>query len=324
MPNFHIPTSFKIKEGGSDNQQSFIVGPLERGYGVTIGNGLRRVLLSSMPGAAITSVRMDDVLHEFATIKGVKEDVTDMILNLKGVRFKLLESNPDKVQLTLKGPRMFTAGDIQSSGGDQFEILNPELHIATLNDEAEISIELRIQRGRGYVPADENKLPDYPIGTIFIDSIFSPVVRATYEVIQLQGAEDEDLEMLELMIETDGSLAPQEAANYAAKMLIDHVRIFVTEDIKLITEPESEIDEEVLRIRNELKRSIDELELSVRSYNCLQAAEIKNISDLVSKEEQEMLRYKNFGRKSLTELNEKLAELGLHFGMDIDKYMSEE
>ncbi len=323
MPNFHIPTSFKIQEGGSANQQSFIVGPLERGYGITIGNGLRRVLLSSMPGAAITSIRMDNVLHEFATIKGVKEDVTDIILNLKGVRFKLLNSNPDKVQLTLKGPHIFTAGDINNTD-DQFEILNPGLHIATLNEDAELNIELRVQRGRGYVPADENKLPDYPIGTIFIDSIFSPVVRATYEVIQLQGAENENLEMLELMIETDGSLAPQEAANYAAKMLIDHVRIFVTEDIKLITEPESEIDEEVLRIRNELRRSIDELELSVRSYNCLQAAEIKNISDLVSKEEQEMLRYKNFGRKSLTELNEKLAELGLHFGMDIDKYMSEE
>ena len=323
MPNFHIPTSFKIQDGGSANQQSFIVGPLERGYGITIGNGLRRVLLSSMPGAAITSIRMDNVLHEFATIKGVKEDVTDIILNLKGVRFKLLNSNPDKVQLTLKGPHIFTAGDINNTD-DQFEILNPGLHIATLNEDAELNIELRVQRGRGYVPADENKLPDYPIGTIFIDSIFSPVVRATYEVIQLQGAENENLEMLELMIETDGSLAPQEAANYAAKMLIDHVRIFVTEDIKLITEPESEIDEEVLRIRNELRRSIDELELSVRSYNCLQAAEIKNISDLVSKEEQEMLRYKNFGRKSLTELNEKLAELGLHFGMDIDKYMSEE
>lgn len=323
MPNFHMPTSFKIKDDSTESRQTFVVGPLERGYGITIGNALRRVLLSSMPGAAITSVRMDNVLHEFATIEGVKEDVTDIVLNLKGVRFKLLESNPDKVQLTLKGTHNFTAKDI-SNGEDQFEILNPDHHIATLNEDAELSIELRIQRGRGYVPADQNKLPDYPIGTIFIDSIFSPVVRATHEVIQLQGAEDEDLEMLELTVETDGSIPPQEAVNYAAKMLIDHVRIFVTEDIKLITEPESEIDEEVLRIRNELKRSIDELELSVRSYNCLQAAEIKNIADLVSKEEQEMLRYKNFGRKSLTELNDKLAELGLHFGMDIDKYMAEE
>jgi len=323
MPNFHVPTSFKVKDGGSANRQNFIVGPLERGYGITIGNGLRRVLLSSMPGAAITSIRMDNVLHEFGMIAGVKEDVTDIILNLKGVRFKLLDSNPDKVQLTLKGPHVFTAGDIKN-GEDQFEILNPDLHIATLNDEAELVIEIRIQRGRGYVPADQNKLPDYPIGTIFIDSIFSPVVRAKYVVTQLQGGEDEDLEMLDLDVETDGSLNPEEAVNYAAKMLIDHVRVFVTEDIKLITEPESEIDEEVLRIRNELKRSIDELELSVRSYNCLQAAEIKSISDLVSKEEQEMLRYKNFGRKSLTELNEKLSELGLHFGMDIDKYMAEE
>ena len=276
-----------------------------------------------MPGAAITSVRIDGVLHEFSTIDGVKEDVTDIILNLKGVRFKLLESKPEKVLLTLKGPGEFTAADI-GKDTTQFEILNPDLHIATLNEDAEVNVEMRIMRGRGYVTADMNKLPDYPIGTIFIDSIFSPVVRATYEVIQLQGAENENLETLNLTVETDGSLTPEEAVNYAAKMLIDHVRIFVTEDIKLITEPESELDEEVLRIRNELRRSIDELELSVRSYNCLQAAEIKTISDLVAKEEQEMLRYKNFGRKSLTELNEKLAELGLHFGMDVDKYISEE
>ncbi len=323
MPNFNVPTSFKTLDDGSDTKRTFAVTPLERGYGITIGNSLRRVLLSSMPGAAITSVRIDGVLHEFSTIDGVKEDVTDIILNLKGVRFKLLESKPEKVLLTLKGPGEFTAADI-GKDTTQFEILNPDLHIATLNEDAEVNVEMRIMRGRGYVTADMNKLPDYPIGTIFIDSIFSPVVRATYEVIQLQGAENENLETLNLTVETDGSLTPEEAVNYAAKMLIDHVRIFVTEDIKLITEPESELDEEVLRIRNELRRSIDELELSVRSYNCLQAAEIKTISDLVAKEEQEMLRYKNFGRKSLTELNEKLAELGLHFGMDVDKYISEE
>jgi len=323
MPNFHIPTSFKLLEGGTETKQTFVVTPLERGYGITIGNSLRRVLLSSMPGAAITSVRIDGVLHEFSTIPGVKEDVTDIILNLKGVRFKLLESKPEKVMLTMKGPADFKAGDIGKEN-NQFEILNPDLHIATLNEDAEVNMELRIMRGRGYVPAEMNKLPDYPIGTIFIDSIFSPVVKSTYEVIQLQGAENENLETLQLTVETDGSLAPEEAVNYAAKMLIDHVRIFVTEDIKLITEPESELDEEVLRIRNELKRSIDELELSVRSYNCLQAAEIRSIADLVSKEEQEMLRYKNFGRKSLTELNEKLAELGLHFGMDVDKYITED
>lgn len=323
MPNFNIPTSFKLLDGGTDSKKTFAVTPLERGYGITIGNSLRRVLLSSMPGAAITSVRIDGVLHEFSTIEGVKEDVTDIILNLKGVRFKLLESKPEKVTLSLKGPHEFKAGDI-AKDSNEFEILNPDHHIATLNEDAEVNIELRIMRGRGYVPADMNKLPDYPIGTIFVDSIFSPVVRTSYEVIQLQGAENENLETLHLNVETDGSLTPEEAVNYAAKMLIDHVRIFVTEDIKLITEPESELDEEVLRIRNELKRSIDELELSVRSYNCLQAAEIKTISDLVAKEEQEMLRYKNFGRKSLTELNEKLAELGLHFGMEVDKYIAEE
>ncbi len=323
MPNFSIPLSYKTLEGGSATRKTFVITPLERGYGITIGNSLRRVLLSSMPGAAITNIRIDGVQHEFSTIKGVKEDVTDIILNLKGVRFKLLESKPEKVNLSLKGPGIWTAGDI-GKDNTQFEILNPDHHIATLNEDAELNVELRIMRGRGYVPADMNKLPDFPIGTIFIDSIFSPVTRTTYEVIQLQGAENESLETLQLTVETDGSLAPEEAVNYAAKMLIDHVRIFVTEDIKLITEPESELDEEVLRIRTELKRSIDELELSVRSYNCLQAAEIRSIADLVSKEEQEMLRYKNFGRKSLTELNEKLAELGLHFGMDIDKYISEE
>ena len=210
MPNFHVPTSFKVKDGDSPNRQSFVVGPLERGYGITIGNSLRRVLLSSMPGAAITSIRVDNMLHEFSTIPGVKEDGTDVILNLKGVRFKLLDSNPDKVQLSLKGPHVFTAGDINTGEG-QFEILNPEHHIATLNEDAELNLELRIQRGRGYVSADQNKLPDYPIGTIFIDSIFSPVTRATYEVTQLQGGENEDLESLELVVETDGSLTPEEA-----------------------------------------------------------------------------------------------------------------
>ncbi len=325
MPNFNIPTSYtKLEKESGPNKETFVVEPLERGYGITLGNSLRRILLSSVPGVAITSLRIDGILHEFSTIPGVREDVTEIVLNLKSVRFKLVDPKPDKVQLELKGPGVWVAGDIGEKSS-QFEILNPDLHIATLNDDADVKIELRIGKGRGYVPAHQNKPPDYPIGTIFIDSIFSPVMSTTFEVIQLQGGEDEDLERLQLVVATDGSITPEEALSYSGNLMIQHLNAFVTEETaQQIHEPDSEVDEEVLRIRNELKRSIDELELSVRSYNCLQAANIKNIADLVSKDVHEMLRFKNFGRKSLSELTEKLAELGLHFGMDIDQYLKED
>lgn len=323
MPNFKIPDSYTIIEEQGEFDKTFAVAPLERGYGITLGNSLRRVLLSSIPGAAIVSVRIDGALHEFTTLPGILEEVPHIILNLKGVRIKLLEPKPDKVFIDLKGPYEFTAADI-GKDNTQFKILNPDHHIATLNEDAHLSMELRIARGRGYVPAEQNKLPDYPLGTIFLDAIFSPIKRVAYEVEQLPGAEGEFKEKLHLRIITDGSITPEDSLSYAAKLLVDHLSVFVKESTDLVQEPVTEVDDEVLRIRNELKRSIDELELSVRSYNCLQAAEIKTIADLVSKEESEMLRYKNFGRKSLAELNEKLAELGLHFGMDVEKYLKED
>lgn len=325
MPNFNIPSSYtKLEKENGPNKETFVVEPLERGYGITLGNSLRRILLSSVPGVAITSLRIDGVLHEFSTIPGVREDVTEIVLNLKSVRFKLVDPKPDKILVDLKGPGDFKAFDI-GKDNPQFEILNPDTHICSLNDDADAKMELRIGKGRGYVPAHQNKPPDYPIGTIFIDSIFSPVVSASFEVIQLQGGEDEDLEKLQLTIETDGSITPEEALSYAANLVVQHMQAFIIEETtQQIHEPDSEVDEEVLRIRNELKRSIDELELSVRSYNCLQAANIKSISDLVSKDVHEMLRFKNFGRKSLSELTEKLSELGLHFGMDIDQYLRED
>ena len=325
MSNFNIPNSYtKLEQGNGPNTGTFIVEPLERGYGITLGNSLRRILLSSVPGVAITSLRIDGVLHEFSTIPGVREDVTEIVLNLKSVRFKLVDPKPDKILVDLKGPGDFKAYDI-GKDNPQFEILNPDTHICSLNDDADAKMELRIGKGRGYVPAHQNKPPDYPIGTIFIDSIFSPVVSASFEVIQLQGGEDTDLEKLQLEIETDGSITPEEALSYAANLVVQHMQAFIIEETaQQIHEPDSEVDEEVLRIRNELKRSIVELELSVRSYNCLQAANIKSISDLVSKDVHEMLRFKNFGRKSLSELTEKLSELGLHFGMDIDQYLRED
>jgi len=325
MSNFNIPNSYtKLEQGNGPNTGTFIVEPLERGYGITLGNSLRRILLSSVPGVAITSLRIDGVLHEFSTIPGVREDVTEIVLNLKSVRFKLVDPKPDKILVDLKGPGDFKAYDI-GKDNPQFEILNPDTHICSLNDDADAKMELRIGKGRGYVPAHQNKPPDYTIGTIFIDSIFTHDVRASFEVIQLQGGEDTDLEKLQLEIETDGSITPEEALSYAANLVVQHMQAFIIEETaQQIHEPDSEVDEEVLRIRNELKRSIDELELSVRSYNCLQAANIKSISDLVSKDVHEMLRFKNFGRKSLSELTEKLSELGLHFGMDIDQYLRED
>jgi DNA-directed RNA polymerase subunit alpha len=324
MPNFNIPESYSINEENSTEfSKEFVISPLERGYGITMGNALRRVLLSSVPGAAIVSIRVENALHEFQALEGVVEDLTDVVLNFKGVSFKLLESKPEKVNVSIKGPHVFTAGDI-GDGNTQFEVLNPDLHIATVNEGAELNIEIRISRGRGYVPAEGNQLPDFPIGTIFIDSIFSPILNVSFDVKTIQGAEGEYQESLNMTVTTDGSLTPEEAMAYASKMIVGHVKMFIKEDTSLISEPVSEVDEEMLRVRNELKRSIDELELSVRSYNCLQAAEIKYIHDLVDKEESEMLRFKNFGRKSLTELNEKLSELGLHFGMDVDKYLKDE
>jgi DNA-directed RNA polymerase subunit alpha len=304
----------------SSTYGKFIVQPLERGFGATIGNAFRRVLLSSLQGAAITHVRIDNVQHEFSTIQGVVEDMSEIILNLKQVRLKLINKRPDRVLIHLKGTAEFKAGDIQKESPD-FEVLNPDLVIATLNKDADFSIELRIGRGRGYVPAEENKLPDQPIGMISIDSIFNPIVKVNYSVENTRVGHRTDYERLILEVWTDGSVTPDDALTYSGQILKDHIEQFISFEVQPEHEETSEIDEDALRIRKLLKMSVDELELSVRSHNCLKAADIQSIADLVRRDEQEMLKFRNFGRKSLQELSKILEEKGLYFGMDVDKYL---
>ena len=303
----------------TDTYGKFSIQPLERGYGVTVGNALRRVLLTSLPGAAITNVKIEGVLHEFSTISGVKDDMADIVQNLKGVRFKLSDSKVDNVKIRLKGKHVFTAADIQAAT-DQFEILNPDHYITEINAKGSIELEIRIGVGKGYVPSEDNELPNAPIGTLAIDSIFNPVTKVTYNVQPVPGAKD-PIEILNVEVVTDASVTPQDAISYSATVLIDHLRLVEALAKPEVLEVTEQISEEVIKIRNLLNLTIDEMELSVRSHNCLQAAGIKYIYELVSKEEGEMLKYKNFGRKSLTELVEKLDEMGISFGMDVDKYL---
>lgn len=321
MPNFQIPTNVKLDEdSATDTFARFTYEPLERGYGVTVGNAFRRILMSSIPGAAITAIKVDGVHHEFSTIDGVVEDVSEIILNLKQVKIRLGETKYEKVSLEINGAGELKAGQI-GEGQAEFEILNPDHHILTMDEDADFTLEIMLGRGRGYVPAEKNKLPEAPIGMIFIDSIFSPVTNANFTVEELQTAEKENMEKMTLDITTDGSIEPANALGYAAQLMLDHLQPFMQFESGEIKEPEKKVDEEVLQIRKQLQRSIDELELSVRAYNCLKSANIETIADLVEKEESQMLKYKNFGKKSLQELVEKLGELGLEFGMDVDRYM---
>lgn len=317
-----MPEGIQVEEASEFSGQ-FTVQPLERGYGVTIGNALRRVLLSSLEGVAITALKIDGVQHEFSTIKGVTEDAADVILNLKGVRFRAKEGADTNIHLTLKGPGTWTAKDIGEATND-YEILNTDHHIATLSDDADLSIELRVEHGRGYVPADENKRADDPIGVIAIDAIFTPIKNVKYSVKPTRVGQKIDYERLSMEIDTDGSVTAEDALAQAASILRDHVNLFISmEGEPQPTEEEKEVDAEVQRIRELLSQPVDELDLSVRAHNCLKAANIKNIGDLVRREESEMLKFRNFGRKSLQELIQVLEERGLHFGMEVDKYMEE-
>ncbi len=300
----------------------FLIQPLDRGYGITLGNAMRRVLLTSIPGAAVTHVKIEGVDHEFSTIKGIKDDVADIIMNLKKVRFKLMDNNPDKVNLSLKGKRIVTAQDIQSVS-DQFEILNPDQYITEVNTSGKIEMELRIGIGKGYVPSEENELPNLTVGTLSIDSIFNPVTNVSYSVKPVPGAK-EPIEILTVEVETDGSINPKDAISYSATYIREHLKFVEAIANPEILEISKGVSDETLALRNLLNQAIDEMELSVRSFNCLQAAGIKYIHELVSKEENQMLKYKNFGRKSLTELVEKLSSMGLNFGMDTTKIMAEE
>ncbi len=301
----------------------FIVQPLEKGFGVTIGNAMRRVLLSSLPGNAITAFRVDGVLHEFTSIPGIVEDVPEIVLNLKQVRLKLINKKANRVVVPLKGPGELTAGDLQKASPD-LEILNPSLHIATLNADVNGEIDIRLGRGIGYVTAEENKTPDQPAGVITVDSIFTPIRNVRYFVETTRVGQQTDYEKLTLEVETDGSIPPEDALAHAGRILRDHIQLFINFD----SEPESpkeetEQDAEFQRLRKILMTPVDELELSVRSHNCLRAANIKTIADLVRREESELLKFRNFGRKSLAELAEIIEAEKLHFGMEVDKYIKD-
>ena len=299
----------------------FTAEPFERGLGITIGNSLRRILLSSLQGAAITSVKIDGVLHEFSTIPGTKEDMTEIILNLKEVRLKLHTEGPKTIRIKTEGPKVLKAGDILT--GDAVEILNPDHYIATLSRDGKLSMEMLVKMGRGYVPAERNKEENQPVGTIPMDAIFSPTKKVNYTVTNARVGQITDYDKLTLEVWTDGSLNPEEAIAHSAKILKDQLSIFITFEEEEEEEAEmsySEDEEEKEGINENLLRSVDELELSVRSANCLKHANIKLIGDLVQKTEAEILATKNFGRKSLNEIKDILAEMGLSLGMKLDNW----
>ena len=295
----------------------FVAEPFERGFGNTIGNSLRRILLSSIQGAAITSVRIKGVLHEFSTVPGVREDVTDIILNLKEVRLKLFSEGPETIKIKGKDEGEIKAADISTN--NNVEILNPDLHIATLSKDADLDMEMTVKRGKGYVPAEMNKEDIQPVGTIPIDAIFSPIRRVNYNITHARVGQVTDYDSLSFEVWTDGSLRPDDAIAYAARILQDQLTIFINfeeEPIAIGPEPV----EEKPKFNENLYRSIEELELSVRSANCLKNANIKHIWELVHKTETEMLRTKNFGRKSLNEIKEILTEMGLTLGMKLENF----
>ena len=325
MNNYGIqmPEGVEVDEA-SESHGRFVVGPLERGFGVTIGNALRRVLLSSLQGTAITAIKIDGVQHEFSTIPGVSEDVSDIILNLKDVRFRSDEFQEANLHLSLEGPGKWTAADINEAT-PEFEVLNPDLHIATLAEDATVNVDLRIGFGRGYVPSEENKREEDPIGVVAIDSIFTPIKNVKYNVQPTRVGQKIDYEELAIDITTDGSIHPEDALTRAAAIMRDHINFFIQiEEEPEPAQEEQEVDEEVQRIRELLAQPVDELDLSVRSHNCLKAASIKNFGDLVRREENEMLKFRNFGRKSLQELVEVLNDRGLHFGMNVEEYLEEQ
>jgi DNA-directed RNA polymerase subunit alpha len=295
----------------------FVAEPLERGFGTTLGNSLRRVLLSSLQGAAITSVRIEGVDHEFTTVPEVTEDVTDIVLNLKEVLLRMHTNEQKTLRIEVEGPKEVKAGDI--IGDDQVEILNPGHHLCTLSEGGKLRMEMSCRRGRGYVPAVNNKNPGDPIGTIPIDALFSPVRKVNYQVTNARVGQVTDYDKLSLEVWTDGSVTPQDSVAYAAKIIKEQLTVFINFDET--EEPIiAETPKEEAKLNENLFRSVDELELSVRSANCLQQANIKTIGDLVQRTEAEMLKTKNFGRKSLKEIKEILAEMGLSLGMKLENW----
>ena len=306
----------------TDSHAKIIAGPFDRGYGVTVGNALRRGLMTSIPGSAIVSVKIEGVQHEFSNIKGVLEDVSDIILNLKEIIFKNINDGPEEISLSLNGPMEFKGKHIEEKIND-FTVLNPDHLIATLNAKSKLTLDIRIARGKGYSNSLKNKRSDDVIGTIPMDSIFNPITNVSWDVEPITSSTEEQ-ESLTMSVSSNGATKPKDAMNYTANLLRQQIQHFMFDDSLKIKEVNDDEINEALQLKGILSKSIDEMELSVRSHNCLQAAGIYEISELVSKDEGEMLKYKNFGRKSLTELCEKLSDLGLRFGMDIKELMETE
>ncbi len=321
--NFQKPDKI-ILQKANDFEAQFEFRPLEPGYGVTIGNALRRVLLSSLEGYAISGIVIEGADHEFATIKGVVEDVTEMILNLKQVRFKKIvdhDVQSEKISLNIKGKSEFTASMIGEATGS-FQVMNPELLICTMDSSAKLNIELNISKGRGYVPADDNKVKDAPFGLIAIDSIFTPIKNVKYAIENTRVEQRTDYEKLIMDVKTDGTIHPEEAVKQASRILIQHLMIITDENITFDNKEEKKedlVDEQTLQLRKILKTPLEDLDLSVRAFNCLKAAKINSLSELVQYEQEDLMKFRNFGQKSLAEIEQVLHERGLHFGMDLSK-----
>ena len=318
-----MPKSIKIENPDEvPNYGKVIIEPLERGWGYTVGNALRRILLSSIQGAAVVSVKTDGVVHEYSTIKGVVEDVSDILLNIKQLKLKLLSDTDSILNLDVSGEGEVKAEDFEKN--PDIEILNPNLHIATINRDARLKMECRVTDGRGYVAAEQNKREDDPIGTIPIDALFSPITKVNFVVENTRVGQRTDLDKIIMDIWTNSGISVEDGLAYAAKLLHDHLSVFINFEGDLEPVEESIKDEKMEKLRQLLKMRVDELELSVRSANCLRAGNIHTLADLVKNEEATMLKYKNFGRKSLIELNQILSNLGLSFGMEVDKIMGVE
>jgi len=323
--NFQKPDKIALQKT-TDFEAQFEFRPLEPGYGVTIGNALRRVLLSSLEGFAITAIRIPGADHEFATLKGVFEDVTEIILNLKQVRLKAIgeigDFTSEKIDLNIKGKEVFTAGMI-GEALPNFQVMNPDLVICNLHPGAGFQMELHIGKGRGYVPAEENRPAEAPLGLIAIDSIYTPIKNVKYTIENTRVEQRTDFEKLIMEVNTDGTIHPEEAVKEASRILIQHLMIITDENISLDTkreEKETIVDEETLLVRKVLNTPLEDLELSVRAFNCLKAAKINSLSELVQYTQEELMKFRNFGQKSLSEIEQVLHERGLHFGMDINKF----
>jgi DNA-directed RNA polymerase subunit alpha len=321
--NFQKPDKIVLQKA-TEFEAQFEFRPLEPGYGVTIGNALRRVLLSSLEGFAIVGIRIEGVDHEFATIKGITEDVLEIILNLKQVRFKKKvdhEVSQEKVTLSIKNKSEFTAGMI-GEATQNFEIMNPDLLICTLDSSAKLDIELTISKGRGYVPAEDNKVKDAPFGYIPTDAIFTPIKNVKYAIENTRVEQRTDYEKLIMDVSTDGTIHPEEAVKQASRILIQHLMIITDENITFDNKEDKKedvVDEQMLQLRKILKTPLEDLDLSVRAFNCLKAAKINSLSELVQYEQEDLMKFRNFGQKSLAEIEQVLAERGLHFGMDLSK-----